>query len=138
MSGKSDRCHSLQGTRKASAVTHDMLSLKDPGRCRRWTTATITAAVLLVTLLSMLGQAWGQQHQYVTPRPSITNNQGSVLELPRTLGSQEELKTRSHAPRKQPGYKQVTLTVTDQNGRYVTGLQKSDFRIYVDDKGRSV
>jgi Ca-activated chloride channel homolog len=119
-------------------VTHDMLSLNDPGRCRRRTTATITAAVLLVAPLSVLGQAWGQQHEYVAPRPSITNNQGSVLELPRTLGSKEELQTRSRAPRKQPDYKEVTLTVTDQNGRYVTGLKKGDFRIYVDDKSRAV
>jgi Ca-activated chloride channel family protein len=27
---------------------------------------------------------------------------------------------------------QLTVTVTDQSGRYVTGLQKNDFRIYVD------
>jgi Ca-activated chloride channel family protein len=111
------------------------------------------AAVLLVTLLGSLGQALGQQHQHHTPRRSITNKQGSVLELPRTLGNQnsssltisrqksqpsEGLRTRSHALRKQPGYKQVTLTVTDRNGRYVTGLQKGDFRIYVDDIGRPV
>jgi Ca-activated chloride channel homolog len=129
-----------------------MLTLKDLDRCRR-TSATIVAAVLLVTLLGSLGQALGQQHEHHTPRPSITNKQGSVLELPRTLGNQnsssltisrqksqpsEGLRTRSHALRKQPGYKQVTLTVTDRTGRYVTGLQKGDFRIYVDDIGRPV
>jgi hypothetical protein len=99
------------------------------------------AAVLLVTLFGTRGQALGQQHEHHTPRRSITNKQGSVLELPRTLGNQnsssltisrqksqpfEGLPTRSHALRKQAGYKQVTLTVTDRKGRYVTGLQNSD------------
>ena len=114
-----------------------MLDLKRPERWRRRLTATIAAAAL-VAVLSALGQASGQQHPYGPPPPAITHNQGSVLELPRTLGNQQELQTRSHTLRKRPGYKQVTLTVTDQNGRYVTGLQKGDFRVYVDDKGRSV
>ncbi len=105
-------------------------------------------------LLSALGQAWGQQHPYGLPPPSITNNHGSVLELPRTSGSQgndnslttspqtsqllPELQTPSRALREHPGYEQVTLTVTDRNGRYVTGLQEGDFRVYVDGIGRSV
>jgi Ca-activated chloride channel family protein len=96
-------------------------------------------------LLSALGQASGQQHPYGPPPPSITNNRGSVLELPRTLGSQgntsqlsQDLQTPSRALREHPGYEQVTLTVTDQNGRYVTGLQEGDFRVYVDGIGRSV
>jgi hypothetical protein len=105
-------------------------------------------------LLGALGQASGQQHPYAPPPPSITNNHGSVLELPRTLGSQgndsslttsrqtsrplQELQTPSPALRERPGYEQVTLTVTDQNGRYVTGLQEGDFRVYVDGIGLSV
>lgn len=105
-------------------------------------------------LLSALGQASGQQHPYGPPPPSITNNHGSVLELPRTLGSQgndsslttsprtsqllQDSQTPSRALREHPGYEQVTLTVTDQNGRYVTGLQEGDFRVYVDGIGRSV
>ena len=96
-------------------------------------------------LLSALGQASGQQHPYGPPPPSITNNRGSALELPRTLGSQgntsqlsQDLQTPSRALREHPGYEQVTLTVTDQNGRYVTGLRESDSRVYVDGIGRSV
>jgi len=105
-------------------------------------------------LLSAPGQASGQQHPYGPPPPSITHNQGPVLELPRTSGSQgndsslttpphtsqllQDLQTPSRALREHPGYEQVTLTVTDQNGRYVTGLQEGDFRVYVDGIGRSV
>ena len=43
-----------------------------------------------------------------------------------------ELELPSRALRSQSGYEQLTVTVTDQGGRYVTGLQKGDFRIYVD------
>jgi Ca-activated chloride channel family protein len=50
----------------------------------------------------------------------------------------QDLQTPSRAVREHPGYEQVTLTVTDQNGRYVTGLQEGDFRVYVDGIGRSV
>ena len=122
-----------------------MLDLKSPESWRRRLTAIIAAAVLVAMLLSALGQASGQQHPYGPPPPSITNNHGSVLELPRTLGSQgntsqlsQDLQTPSRALREHPGYEQVTLTVTDQNGRYVTGLQEGDFRVYVDGIGRSV
>ncbi len=38
----------------------------------------------------------------------------------------------SRSLREHPGYEQVTLTVTDRNGRYVTGLQEGDLRIYID------
>lgn len=122
-----------------------MLDLKSPEKWRRRLTAIIAAAVLVAMLLSALGQASGQQHPYGPPPPSITNNRGSVLELPRTLGSQgntsqlsQDLQTPSRALREHPGYEQVTLTVTDQNGRYVTGQRESDFRVYVDGIGRSV
>ena len=134
-------------------ATFEMLDLKSPGRWRRRLTAIIAAAVLVAMLLSALGQVSGQQHPYAPPPPSITKNHGSVLELPRTLGSHgndsslttsprtqflPELQTPSRALREHPGYEQVTLTVTDQNGRYVTGLQEGDFRVYVDGIGRSV
>jgi hypothetical protein len=126
-------------------ATFEMLDLKSPERWRRRLTAIIAAAVLVAMLLSALGQASGQQHPYAPPPPSITNNHGSVLELPRTLGSQgkrsqlsQDLQTPSRALREHPGYQQVTLTVTDQNGRYVTGLQEGDFRVYVDGIGRPV
>ena len=143
-----------QGTRQPSVATLEMLDLKSPGRWRRRLTAIIAAAVLVAVLLSALGQVSGQQHPYAPPPPSITKNHGSVLELPRTLSSHSndssrttsprtsqflpELQTPPRALREHPGYEQVTLTVTDQNGRYVTGLQEGDFRVYIDGIGRSV
>src|ERR1700732_4311136 len=154
LSRKSDGCHLTQGTRKPSAATLEMSNLRGPERCRRRPTATIAAAVLLATLLSVPGRASGQQHAYVPPPPPTNKNQGSVLELPRTLGSQssdsslttsrqtsqplQESQTPSRALREHSGYEQVTLTVTDRNGRYVTGLQEGDFRIHVDGISRSV
>lgn len=41
-------------------------------------------------------------------------------------------------PSSQTGYEQVIVTVTDQSGRYITDMQKSDFRIYVDGIQRPV
>ena len=41
-------------------------------------------------------------------------------------------------PSSQTGYEQVIVTVTDQSGRYITGMQKSDFRVYVDGIQRPV
>lgn len=40
--------------------------------------------------------------------------------------------------RAQQGYKQVTVTVTDQQGRYVTDLRANDFRLLVDGQPRQI
>ncbi len=40
--------------------------------------------------------------------------------------------------RSQQGYKQVTVTVTDQNGRYVTDLGENDFKLLVDGQPRQI
>jgi Ca-activated chloride channel family protein len=39
---------------------------------------------------------------------------------------------------RQPGYGQVTVTIVDQRGRYVTGLQKNDFKLYIDGQQRPI
>ncbi len=86
------------------------------------------------------------------PQITIPQNQGggTTLELPRVPQSQQtfkippqtaqppeqELVIPSQQLRTQPGYEQVTVTVTNQLGRYVTGLNKDDFRLYVN--GRQV
>ena len=43
-----------------------------------------------------------------------------------------------HQLKSQQGYAQVTVTVTDQEGRYVTGLQKSDFKLQIDGQDRPI
>jgi Ca-activated chloride channel family protein len=125
-----------------------MLSLR--GRAGRGRTATAAIAMLAAFLFTAAGPAAAQQHGYVPPPHPLNNCQGgSVLELPTTPSAQQggndaltmprlnpqpgqELELPSRALRNQSGYEQVTVTVTDQSGRYVTGLQKGDFRIYVD------
>ncbi len=110
---------------------------------------TATAAIALALLLAAASPAASQQGELAAPSPAIHGHQGeSVLEVPVAPASQEgkdasaiqqlapqqgpELELPSRALRSQSGYEQLTVTVTDQGGRYVTGLQKGDFRIYVD------
>jgi Ca-activated chloride channel family protein len=123
-----------------------MLTSRRRGNCGR--AATATAAILLTMLFAGARQAAAQQHSFVPPPPVTSKQGGSVLELPPTTPASQgggnatipqlspqpgqELELPSRALRSQSGYEQVTVTVTDQNGRYVTGLQKGDFRIYVD------
>ena len=40
--------------------------------------------------------------------------------------------------RSQPGYEQVTVTVTDSSGRYVPGLKEDDFRVIEDGQQRPI
>jgi Ca-activated chloride channel family protein len=40
--------------------------------------------------------------------------------------------------RSQPGYQQVTITVTDSSGKYVTDLKEDDFRVFEDGQQRSI
>ncbi|HJU29033.1 MAG TPA: VWA domain-containing protein, partial [Candidatus Binataceae bacterium] len=100
--------------------------------------------------------ALAQQGRFIPPPSPSTNlksQNGSVLEVPTmpgrqggtatlpqiTPGSQGgELTLPSHELRRQPGYEQVTVTVTDQQGRYVTGLRKNDFRLYIDGQQRPI
>jgi Ca-activated chloride channel homolog len=99
-----------------------------------------------------------QQQGDSTPPPQmlIPHNQGksdSTLELPSMPAKQggESLNIPSTVPqggqelilptrelREQPGYQQVTVTVTEPSGTYVTGLQKDDFKLYMDGQQRPI
>jgi Ca-activated chloride channel family protein len=50
----------------------------------------------------------------------------------------QELTLPTRELRQQPGYEQVTVTVTDPRGTYVTGLQKGDFKLYMDGQQRPI
>ena len=50
----------------------------------------------------------------------------------------QELTLPSRQLKSQQGYQQVTVTVTDQSGRYVTGLQKGDFKLAIDGQDRPI
>jgi Ca-activated chloride channel family protein len=63
----------------------------------------------------------------VGPPITVPNAQpDDALEVP-------SLKLRS-----QPGYQQVTVTVTDSSGKYVTDLKQDDFRVFEDGQERRV
>jgi Ca-activated chloride channel family protein len=114
----------------------------------------LTVAMLLSFVLPAAAQ---QQGSAPPPRIITPNNQGgsrsSTLELP-TMPKQEggalniippqvpqggqELVLPTRQLREQPGYAQVTVTVTDPNGTYVTGLQKDDFKLYMDGQQRPI
>jgi Ca-activated chloride channel homolog len=115
-------------------------------------------AVLIAVVLSLAGEprALAQAQQGTAPQlvtPQSQGSTGSTLELPALQRRQsgetqtipqmapqkgQELVLPSRQLRSQAGYKQVTVTVTDQSGRYVTGLQKGDFQLYLDGQQRPV
>jgi Ca-activated chloride channel family protein len=108
-----------------------------------------TGVISLAILLAGALPAASQQGGFPAPPSKIHDGQGgSVLEVPAAPAGQggtdapttpqlapqqgPELELPARALRAQSGYEQLTVTVTDQGGRYVTGLQKGDFRLYVD------
>ena len=121
--------------------------------------ALLTVAVLIaVAMLAWVrgGDAFAQQAGQ--PNATIISPQsqqgGTVLELPRTPALQgggepsnlrplvpqpgQELEIPSRQLRSQAGYAQVTVTVTDSAGRYVTGLNRDEIKLYVDGTQRSI
>jgi Ca-activated chloride channel homolog len=114
--------------------------------------------VLLAGILISAGLArttFAQQSELTLPS-SVPRNQkqgGSVLEVPAMPGRQfggpenippmapqqgQELTLPSRQLTRQPGYSQLTVTIVDQQGRYVTGLQKGDFRLFIDGQQRPI
>jgi Ca-activated chloride channel homolog len=71
--------------------------------------------------------------------PSMPAKQGGSLNIPPQVpqGGQE-LVLPTRELRQQPGYEQVTVTVTEPSGTYVTGLQKDDFKLYMDGQQRPI
>src|SRR6202167_6287824 len=108
---------------------------------------TAIAWVCLAIVLAGVSPAASQQGGFGAPASKINGQGDSVLEVPGGLANQSGkdglttpnlasqgpgLEVPARGLRSQSGYEQLTVTVTDQGGRYVTGLQKGDFRIYVD------
>jgi Ca-activated chloride channel family protein len=108
----------------------------------------------LVVLVGASGNSSGQQCSFASSPALAPKPVGSVLEVPSTSAGQnpneplhlpqldgqahQRLELPSNAPQRETGYEQLIVTVTDRSGRYVTGLQKNDFRIYVDNIQRPV
>lgn len=93
------------------------------------------AALALAAPLHALQQELPQFNTLSVPQrepvalPSITAPSGQ----PETLLEVPSLKLRN-----QPGFEQVTVTVTDSSGRYITDLKEDDFRIFEDGQQRPV
>lgn len=133
-------------------------------RLRAWTLRRILRGALaaLVLTATAVTPAAAQQGQFFPPpSPSIPTNQhqggAAVLELPTIPTSPEQsgnatatLPRMAPQPgaaalvlplrelRAQQGYKQVTVTVTNQQGSYVTNLRANDFRLLVDGQPRQI
>ena len=110
--------------------------------------ALLCATVGLVLMLAVGAHAGQSSPPLVMPG---TQGGGSTtLELPTSPGAQHDLNIPPPPPaqqelvipsrqlREQPGYQQVTVTVTDRNGAYVTGLNKDDFKLYMDGQDRPI
>ncbi len=119
-------------------------------------TSVMAALIALFLIAVSTGQVLAQQGQF-QPNPVQPGNQsqgGGVLELPTLPGRQgggpsstippmvpqpgQELTVPTRQLKSQQGYKQVTVTVTDQQGRYVTGLQRGDFKLSIDGQDRPI
>jgi Ca-activated chloride channel homolog len=128
-----------------------MTTIPDMGR------RSLAAAVIALAMILSGPAAAQQQGQSVAPPPLvIPHSQGkesSTLELPSMPAKQgadslnippqvpqtgQSLEVPARELRQQPGYEQVTVTVTEPSGTYVTGLQKGDFKLYMDGQQRPI
>ncbi|MBV8356870.1 MAG: VWA domain-containing protein [Deltaproteobacteria bacterium] len=123
---------------------------------KRWLVVAIIAFASYVSISLSLSTSLLAQQSELTLPPSVPRNQrqgGSVLEVPMVPGRQtggtenipriapqqgQELTLPSRQLTRQPGYSQLTVTIIDQQGRYVTGLQKGDFNLYIDGQQRPI
>jgi len=70
--------------------------------------------------------------------PSVPGAQGTMVPQVTASAPQQELTIPSRQLRTQSGYAQVTVTVTDPRGGYVAGLQKDDFKLFLDNRARPI
>ncbi len=70
--------------------------------------------------------------------PTHAPSRQTQPEIPPAQPPTQELVIPTRQLRDQPGYQQVTVTVTDPNGSYVTDLQKQDFKLYMDGQQRPI
>ncbi len=70
--------------------------------------------------------------------PSVPAAQGTMVPQVTASAPQQELIIPSRQLRTQSGYAQVTVTVTDPRGSYVAGLQKDDFKLFLDNRARPI
>jgi Ca-activated chloride channel homolog len=123
------------------------------GCARGLLAALVTLAAIAVPAIPARAQQKGGNPSSSMVLPGNQGSRTSTLELPAMPGAQggatsmnipppasqqQELVIPSRELREQPGYEQVTVTVTGPNGTYVTGLQKDDFKLYLDGRERPI
>src|SRR5260370_5314590 len=126
------------------------MTTKPIPRMRRSLISALTVAAITLAMI-VGGPAAAQQGSSIAPPPiPIPHSQGkttSTLELPSMPARQgadslnippqvpqgsQDLVLPTRELRQQPGYEQVTVTVTEPSGTYLTGLPKGDFKPYMD------
>ena len=123
---------------------------------RRYLSGISRVLLAAIVLLALGGVSLAGQSSKPPPLviPGNQGSQSSTLELPTTPSRQggalnippvapgpqqgQELTIPARQLREQPGYAQVTVTVTDPNGAYVPGLQKDDFKLFLDGQQRPI
>ena len=133
-----------------------MTTKTNTGMGRSWISGITTAAIALAMMFGGVVPAAAQQGSSIPPPIVIPGSQGketSTLELPSMPAKQggdslnipaqvpqtgQSLEVPTRELRQQPGYEQVTVTVTEPSGTYVTGLQKDDFKLYMDGQQRPI
>lgn len=134
------------------SLTNRMLRISRRGLGVMW---------LFTAMVAYAVPAAAQQNMrdYNAPPPAsapivIPGNQGgggTTLELPSSgivhqnqqnippqQPPQQDLTIPTRQLRDQPGYQQVTVTVTQPDGSYLTDLQKQDFKLYMDGQQRPI
>ena len=137
------------------SVSTEAIEMISSKRCRAFALLAFALVAGVSITASFVGSAFAQQGELTLP-PSVPRNQkqgGSVLEVPTIPGRQfggtesmpriapqqgQELTLPTRQLTRQPGYNQLTVTIVDQQGRYVTGLQKNDFKLYIDGQQRPI
>ncbi len=137
-----------------------------PAVRRRLSFAITVTVIALTIMISGVEPAAAQLQQGLSNPPPPSSNppalviphsqgkgQDSTLELPSMPAKQgadslnippqmpqtgQSLEVPTRELRQQPGYEQVTVTVTEPSGTYVTGLQKGDFKLYMDGQQRPI
>ncbi len=119
--------------------------------------SALTAAVIGLAIAIGAAAPAAAQQGSSNPAPLVMpgsqGKEASTLELPSMPAKQggDSLSIAPNVPqpgqdlvlptrelRQQPGYEQVTVTVTEPSGGYVTGLQKDDFKLYMDGQQRPI
>src|SRR5271166_6820046 len=120
------------------------------GRFKQVFSMVFVVAFALITSAAFAQQGGGSAPSLITPRNQ--NSESTTLELPVAprqqteqrqefkplVPQQQELEIAPRQLKAQSGYAQVTVTVTDPAGGYVSGLKKDDFQVYENGQQRPI